>query len=129
MHMWFLFRITINLSSLPTVAFLAAILRLRLQPGAIPLGPKIFATPILVLQLLACIVSVMLGIGLNTIIKQEDVVGGGKRGTNGWEVAQQQCNPDTKIIIFGGSLQFWQTTTVEDVSNLPAANKIFILVL
>ena len=114
---------------MPTVAFLAAILRLRLQPGAIPLGPKIFATPILVLQLLACIVSVMLGIGLNTIIKQEDVVGGGKRGTNGWEVAQQQCNPDTKIIIFGGSLQFWQATTVEDVSNLPAANKIFILVL
>lgn len=127
--MCFLFRITINLSSMPTVAFLAAILRLRLQPGAIPLGPKIFATPILVLQLLACIVSVMLGIGLNTIIKQEDVVGGGKRGTNGWEVAQQQCNPDTKIIIFGGSLQFWQATTVEDVSNLPAANKIFILVL
>jgi len=114
---------------MPTVAFLAAILRLRLQPGVIPLGPKIFATPILVLQLLACIVSVMLGIGLNTIIKQTDLVSGGRRGTNGWQVAQQQCNPDTKIIIFGGSLQFWQTTTVEDVSNLPDANKIVILVL
>lgn len=33
--------ITINLSNLPTVAFFAAILRLRLQPGIIPLGPKV----------------------------------------------------------------------------------------
>ena len=114
---------------MPTVAFLAAILRLRLQPGVIPLGPKLFATPILVLQLLACVVSVMLGIGLNTIIKQVDLLGGGKRGTNGWQVAQQQCNPETKIIIFGGSLQFWAPTTVEEVSNLPEANKIVILVL
>lgn len=114
---------------MPTVAFLAAILRLRLQPGAIPLGPKLFATPILVLQLLACVVSVMLGIGLNTIIKQGDLLGGGKRGTNGWQVAQQQCNPDTKIIIFGGSLQFWTPTTLEEVSNLPDANKIVIIVL
>lgn len=114
---------------MPTVAFLAAILRLRLQPGVIPLGPKLFATPILVLQLLACIVSVMLGIGLNTIIKQGDLLGGGKRGTNGWQVAQQQCNPDTKIIVFGGSLQFWTPTTVEEVSNLPDANKVVILVL
>ena len=114
---------------MPTVAFLAAILRLRLQPGVIPLGPKIFATPILILQLLACVVSVMLGIGLNTIIKQVDLIGGGKRGLNGWEVAQQQCNPDTKIIIFGASLQFWQPTTVEEVSSLPAANRIVILAL
>jgi hypothetical protein len=114
---------------MPTVAFLAAILRLRLQPGTIPLGPKLFATPILVLQLIACVVSVMLGVGLNTIIKQVDVIGGGKRGTNGWEVAQQQCNPETKIIIFGSSLQFWQSTTLQEVSGLPEANKVFILVL
>lgn len=33
--------ITINLSNLPTVAFFAGILRLRLQPGIIPLGPKV----------------------------------------------------------------------------------------
>jgi hypothetical protein len=114
---------------MPTVAFLAAILRLRLQPGAIPLGPKIFATPILVLQFLACVVSVMLGIGLNTIIKQADLMAGGRRGSNGWQVAQQQCNADTKIIIFGGSLQFWHPKTVEEVATLPDANKIAILVL
>ena len=125
----FLCRITINLSSMPTVAFLAAILRLRAQPGIIPLGPKLFATPILILQFLACVVSVMLGIGLNTIIKKDDLYDGGNRGTNGWRIAQQQCNPDTKIIIFGASLQFWTPSTVEEVSNLPNTNRIVILVL
>jgi hypothetical protein len=37
--------ITINLSNLPTIAFLAGILRLRLQPGVIPLGPKVWIYP------------------------------------------------------------------------------------
>ena len=114
---------------MPNVAFFAAILRLRLQPEVIPLGPKLFATPILILQLLACIVSVVLGIGLNTVLKQADFLVGAMHDTDGWQVAQQQCNPDTKIIIFGASLQFWNTQSVEDVSNLPAGNKIVILVL
>ena len=114
---------------MPNVAFFAAILRLRLLPGLIPLGPKLFATPILVLQLLACIVSVVLGIGLNTVLKQADVLIGGISNLDGWQVAQQQCNPDTKIIIFGASLQFWNTQTVGDVSSLPVGNRIVILVL
>ena len=114
---------------MPTVASFAATLRLRLQPGPIPLGAKLFAMPILILQFIASIVSVMLGIGLTTIIKQEDLLVGGKRGTNGWQIAQQQCNPDTKIIVLGSSLQFWIPRTVEAASDLPSAKEIVILVL
>ncbi|SRR5258706_11418000 len=114
---------------MPTVAFLAAALRLRLQPGIPPVGARLFAMPILILQLIASIVSVMLGIGLNSIIKQEDFLVGGTRGANGWQIAQQQCNPDTKLIILGTPLQLWTPRTVEAVSDLPGANKIVILVL
>ena len=114
---------------MPNVAFLFAIVRMRLQPKFIPLGPKLFATPILILQLLACAVLVAVGIGLNTVLKQADFLVGGVRDINGWQVAQQQCNPDTKIIIFGVSLQFWAAQTVEEVSNLPEANRIVLLVL
>ncbi len=114
---------------MPNVAFFTAILRLRLQPGVIPLGPKLFAVPILVIQALACIASVFLGIGLNTVLKQADIFGGAIRNLDGWQVAQQQCNPDTKLIIFGASLQFWNTQNFEDVSNLPIGNRIVIIVL
>jgi hypothetical protein len=71
----------------------------------------------------------MLGIGLNSIIQQVDITGGDARGTSGWKVAQEQCNPETEIIIFGSSLQFWQLTTIKAVSSLPAAMKTLILVL
>ncbi len=113
---------------MPNVAFFAAILRLRLLPEAIPLGPKIFATPIIIIQFLTCVVPVVLGIGLNPVLKQAGFLIGAMRDTDGWQVAQQQCNHDTKLIIFGASLQFWAAQTVEDVSNLPVANKIIILV-
>lgn len=33
------------MSNLPTIAFFAGILRLRLQPGIIPLGPKVSFEP------------------------------------------------------------------------------------
>lgn len=124
--------ITINLSNLPTVAFFAGILRLRLQPGIIPLGPKLFATPILILQFIACGVSVFLGVGLNAQVGNSGGANSGnsgRGGEGGWEVAQPQCNNETQVVIFGRSLQFWQTESVENLNDITQAQRIVILVV
>ncbi|PVG04014.1 hypothetical protein CPB86DRAFT_779121 [Serendipita vermifera] len=120
--------ITINLSNLPTMAFFAGILRLRLQPGIIPLGPKLFATPILIIQLIACGVSVFLGVGLNSAVGS-GAISSGRGGSGGWTVSQPQCSPETQVIIFGRSLQFWKTEAVSNLSNISPAERILILTL
>ncbi|CCA68394.1 hypothetical protein PIIN_02258 [Serendipita indica DSM 11827] len=99
--------ITINLSALPTVAFFAGILRLRLQPGVIPMGPKLFATPIMLIQFIACAVSVFLGVGLNSIVGGRNDNSAGRGGSGSWEVAQPQCNNGVALLaIFDPYLPF-----------------------
>lgn len=121
--------ITINLSALPTVAFFAGILRLRLQPGVIPMGPKLFATPIMLIQFIACAVSVFLGVGLNSIVGGRNDNSAGRGGSGSWEVAQPQCNNETKVIIFGRSLRFWVAEPLQEVSGMTPAERVLILVV
>ncbi|KAG8808997.1 hypothetical protein FRC17_003661, partial [Serendipita sp. 399] len=98
--------------------------------AAIAASFTLFATPIMVLQFIACAVSVFLGVGLNSVLNH----GRGDNGTSGrggaghWEVAQPQCNSETRVIIFGRKIRFWEAESLEEVTRMPAAERIVILV-
>ncbi|KAG8925343.1 hypothetical protein FRC02_009728 [Tulasnella sp. 418] len=109
--------IVINLANLPTMAFLASIIRLR-SLRVVPFGPRLFSSLIIFVQFAGAITLMALAGGVSSTVRNMN-----------WRVAQPSCNSKTVVSILKWHISLWPSALSEMETPYSTAIPILMLCL
>ncbi|KAG8918572.1 hypothetical protein FRC02_002236 [Tulasnella sp. 418] len=117
--------IVINLASLPTMAFLAAIIRLR-SLKVVPFGPRLFSSFVIFVQFAGAVTLMVLAAGISSAVKNKDLL---SKDNHEWKVSQPSCNRETVVTLLNWDIRFWQSNSDPMIIKSPYSTAIPILIL
>ncbi|KAG8918573.1 hypothetical protein FRC02_002237, partial [Tulasnella sp. 418] len=117
--------IVINLANLPTMAFLAAIIRLR-SLKLVPFGPRLFSSFIIFVQFSGAMTLMVLAAGISSAVKHKDLL---SKDNHDWKVSQPNCNRETVVTLLYWDIRFWQSSSDPMIIKSPYSTAIPLLIL